>query len=446
MTQDTEVRSVLLELKLQISEANKILDILRPLTSNGEIYKTVLDELISKIETAHKDISTAKSANTKYLNELKVTKDELTNFIDESRSLISEIKTVTSEIKNSQAKAQKWLETIDGLKEQSNTSKKEITAKKNEANDLFKALEKLSKKSDWILTKIEADKTISEDLLDKLQEIAKQAEVNSKELARFYKTGKDSFEKIETQSKRIDNFEKISSDKTGKVQEYFDRLIAWFQWRKPIKEEISDILIKIKANQEQIDKQLQDSAANRLCVVFKEKEERLKEEVLSWKDKVFLITYLLIGVNVILLVTWPILKHWNIAIGIDIWRHLWIIAPLAIILWFSILEHGRLKRILDEYSHKYIAAFSMPAYHELIEARDESKAAEFLIKTIEEIYYNPSHKINSNSKQTLIDYIPEFFKDFRDMFWKKEISIPDLKATIWDYGIEIKKSAGIAGE
>jgi len=437
----TETKALLIDLKNQIKEANQILNTLKPLTANAEIHKAVFDEIITRLETSHKEIVASKTSNTKYLNDLKTTKAEITAFIDESKSNIIEIKTIISSIKESQNKANKWLENIETLKSQSNTSKKEITAKKGEIDKLFKSINAISTKAQKFLTQIEEDKGIADEITKKLKEIIKQAETNSNELLWFYKKGKENFDKIETQSKKIDNFEKLSSENYSKIQEYFDRLLSWIKWKEPIKKQIEDILTKIKSNQEQIDNQLQDSTANRLCIAFKDKEEKLKTELIFWKDKVFSITIWLILINLVLLSVWPVLGWFNIKFKIEIWEHLGIILPLAILLWFSILEHGRIKQILDEYSFKYISAFSMPAYHELLESRDEQKSINFLIDTIENIYQNPSHKINSNSKSTMVDYIFDFIKEIKGMFWKNNITIPDLKATIWEYAIEVKKDS-----
>jgi len=83
----------------------------------------------------------------------------------------------------------------------------------------------------------------------------------------------------------------------------------------------------------------------------------------------------------------------------------------------------------------------MSAYYELLNNNNEDKATNFLIETITNIYQNPTHKINSNSKNTMIDYVFDFFKELKNIFWKTNISLPDinLKGNIWDYALEIKK-------
>jgi hypothetical protein len=58
----------------------------------------------------------------------------------------------------------------------------------------------------------------------------------------------------------------------------------------------------------------------------------------------------------------------------------------------------------------------MSAYYELLNNNNEDKATNFLIETITNIYQNPTHKINSNSKNTMIDYVFDFFKELKNIF------------------------------
>lgn len=107
--------------------------------------------------------------------------------------------------------------------------------------------------------------------------------------------------------------------------------------------------------------------------------------------------------------------------------------------WFAILEHSRIKKILDEYSFKYISAFSMPAYFELLENKNPNDATKFLIDTISDIYKNPSNKINENSKITFFDYFFDYFKNIKI---ENGVSIPelDLKWKFWNFNIDISKN------
>lgn len=437
-----EINNLLTELKNQIKEASEILDILRPLTANAEIHKSIFDEIVTKFEKTHSEITASKSANTKYLNDLKSTKDEINTFIDASKSNISEIKTIISAVKMAEWKAKKWSENIETLTTQANLYSREIREKKLEIEKLFKKLNTLHNNGVTSMDKLRADETSGKNLIKALNVILNQAKTNTNELEKYYKRWKDSFSKIELQSKKIDNFEQISSENNSKIQEFFDKLISGVRWKEPIKKEIDNILTKIKSHQEQIDQQLQNSASNRLCIAFKDKEEKLQSEVNYWKWMVFILTFILIVVNIWLMLIGPILNHFNITFHIDPWQHVGIILPLAILLWFSILEHWRLKQILDEYSFKYISAFSMPAYHELLETRSEEKSTNFLINTIERIYQSPSSRINSRSKTTMVDYVFDFFKEFKGYFKKDQFSMPempDIKASVGDYNIQIVK-------
>jgi hypothetical protein len=76
------------------------------------------------------------------------------------------------------------------------------------------------------------------------------------------------------------------------------------------------------------------------------------------------------------------------------------------VLFFWTIQYWAAKRQYEEYSFKYISAFWLPAYLEIINEKDENKALLFLERTITEIYKKP-REIEKNS---IIDYLLEFFK------------------------------------
>jgi len=69
----------------------------------------------------------------------------------------------------------------------------------------------------------------------------------------------------------------------------------------------------------------------------------------------------------------------------------------------------------------------MPAYFELLENKNQNEATKFLIDTINNIYTNPSNKINENSKTTFLDYFPDFLKEIKSMIAKNKVSLPEIE-------------------
>ncbi len=442
--ENTDSQKILEDLKLQIKEAKNILDILVPLTSNWEMFKLLFDEISVKIHQDYTDLSKAKSLNTKYVNDLEKSKKEIDEFIDESKKTILEVKSIQNTLKdlekNSKTKAQK----VEDFHKAVLDLKKEIEDKKKEINSLFKSLSWLSKKSEDFLSTIRKNKNSSNDILKVLEKIQKQAEKNIEILDWYFKNWKETFNKIQAQSKTIDNFEKLSSDNNKKIQDYFNDLFTPKSSRLAIKDEINSILQKIKSQQETIDQQINISTANRLCNAFQDKVWKLEKELLFWEDRTFRLAFAIIFLNLFLIFFLsPLLKKF-FSINFEIWvfQHIWVITPLVILFWFAILEHSRIKKILDEYSFKYISAFSMPAYFELLENKNQNEATKFLIDTINNIYTNPSNKINENSKTTFLDYFMDFVNEFKTMIIKNKINLPEIefKWKIWDYDIDISKN------
>ncbi len=443
--ENTDSQKTLEDLKLEIKEAKNILDILVPLTSNWDIYKTLFEEISNQLDKNYKDVSKNKSLNTKYSNDLKKSQEEIDNFIDESKKTILELKSIQSTLnnleKNSKIKSVK-------IEEFHNTFldlKKEIDTKKKEIIKLFNWLSWFSKKAEEFLNIIKENKNSSNNIIKLLEKIQKQAEKNIEILDWYLKNWKEAFDKIKLQSKNIDNFEKLSSNNTSKIQDYFNNLFTPKNSKLSIRDEINTILQKIKSQQETIDQQINISTANRLCNAFQDKVTKLEKDLLFWEDRIFRLAFAIIFLNLFLIFFLsPILKKF-FSVDFEIWifQHIWVITPVIILFWFAILEHSRIKKILDEYSFKYISAFSMPAYFELLENKNPNDATKFLIDTISDIYKNPSNKINENSKTTFLDYFTDFVKDFKNIIIKNKISLPEIefKWKVWDYDIDISKNS-----
>ncbi len=439
--ENIEYQKIIEDLKLQVKEAKSILDILVPLTGNGEIYKTLFEEIWKQLDEAYKDISKSKSLNTKYWNELKKSQEEIDNFIDESKKTILELKSIQSTLKDLEINSKIKSTKIEDFHKTFLNLKKEIDNKKKEIIKLFTWLSWFSKKAEEFLNIVKENKISRNEILKFLEKIQKQAEKNIETLNWYLKNWKETFDKIELQSKKIDNFEKLSSDNTSKIQDYFNNLFTPKNSKPSIKDEINNILQKIKSQQETIDQQINTSTANRLCNAFQEKVWKLEKDLLFWEDRTFRLAFAIIFLNLFLIFFLsPLLKKF-FSINFEIWvfQHIWVITPLVILFWFAILEHSRIKKILDEYSFKYISAFSMPAYFELLENKNPNDATKFLIDTISDIYKNPSNKINENSKITFFDYFFDYFKNIKI---ENGVSIPelDLKWKFWNFNIDISKN------
>lgn len=432
---EEDYSKVIIDLKKLIAEWEKILEVLKPLTSNWEIYKEIFEVLKKEINDSLSNIKNAKTQNTKYSNELEDSKKKIEQFLEESKSKITEFKTIILAIKDLEKIAKAKGESIESLEKDTKTLKESIEEKKKEVTKLFNEIKKSKESWDKLLNVFIWKEKEWNEIILKLKEALKVANTNTKELNKFYKEWKESFDKISLQSKKIDSLERLSETKTKGITTFFSTIFDVVSWKKSKKEEFEEILIKMKAHQAEIDKQLFDASSLRLSWAFKEKRDNLEKDLSYWQKITFALWVLILVLNFCLVFIKLFCK-------VELWyfEHVIIILPIAILFWFAILEHARLKKILDVYSFKYIEAFSMPAYTDLIENRDTTKASNFLINTVNDIYKNPTEKINSESKNTILDYLFDLFKSGKKSInWVSNFELPEIEGDIGGYTVSIKK-------
>lgn len=387
-------QEILEELKEQKRAAKDIIAVLEPLTSNTKIHEEIAN-LAQNIQDSYRTIKSSKSANTAAQNALNKHREQIKVDLDGIGSQLQKTNQYLKHIKALEEKARIKKEGIDTLKQAANASKQEITEIKSEVNRLLKAVENLSKKASAWISKMSQSKSSADSILKGLQEINNQALKHSKELHQYYIDGKKSFDKIEQLDKRVEASYRRAKKSTVEIVGWYEKVFA----PKGIKKEIEETEKTIKAQQLRIDQQLGLAASNRLCGSLEVKVENLQKSLSGWKLATFSLAITLVILNAIIGLGWI-----DISNG---WRHFSVISPLIFLLIFSSFEYARAARYYQEYSFKFIAAFAMPAYFELLEERNEHEALKYIVETTKSIYTNPSDKVK---KHSVLDYIFEVVK------------------------------------
>lgn len=416
------------ELLEQIEKARTMLATLESLTRNGEIQKTLFEEIAVKIGNEMSEIRGAKSTNTKLANELNKGRAEITGFLDEARTKTNEIKGVLKLLQALKIKLENKGEFIESMKTDVIEKKKEITAINGALKKLFKNTASINNNAGIYLQKIKENGITAEEIVKTLLNIQKQADNNAKNLQDYYENGKKSFEKIEIAKNDIDNIFSDSEQKQLKIKMWYEKLFG----DKGTKSEIEKIENKIHAQQAEIDRQLADAAANRLCASFEKKVSSLKVELTEWKNRTKYCVYTLVVLNTVASLV-SIFYHKEVAPL----EHIAIITPIIFLLIFSSLEYVKTKRFLEEYNFKYILAYAMPAYFELIETRGGSQEAlKYIVETTNTIHQNVADKIlgKDASKSTVLDYLGDIMHDLlREKLDPQKIIEEGLTNKLMDY-------------
>ena len=434
------------ELKTEIWRIKDLLKILKPLTANWEQYRIVFAEIAQSVKETYSCIKKSKSSNTKYLNDLVRGKKQIEDSIWEVQSNIIDSKKIINTLTGLKNKAEKKSENIEKLKELSNEAKKDIIILRKNIKKIFSKLSKISKDSDNFISIIKTNNWDSNTIIKGLKLAKKQADVSLASIKKFNDEWKQKLTEIKGQLKTVNVIKKDIDTKASKIEEYFQKLINWVKWKRPVEEQIWDIFKKIQSHQQLIDEQLSDVSSHRLSQSFEARSWELKTELDFWKKSIFGIVWLLIIFNLASFIWIPILNNLFFStnpIDLNFWIHLEIISPFLVLLFFSMFEHSRIKKIYDEYNFKYVSARSMSSYFELIDDRDEVKSVDFLLKTIDSIYKNPSHKINLESKDTALDYVSDFFTWALKYMKKWKIELPNIEweMTFWGSSIKIHNNS-----
>lgn len=227
-----EYEDLLQELKTQSQEAQKILDILVPLMESGENHRTLFEEIYKNIKESHKEITSSKSANTKYLNDLKARDEEVKTFLDTTTAKQKEIKDILKKIKDIEKKASRRFEAIENLKEDINDKKKRVTTAKNDALGLVEKIRKFKGESFNQIKELRLEKKESERIIKflkkKEEEVTKSHEIiNAKYLDLFNsQSGKKSkIEKLDENIENISSFhQKLNEEVQPNIEEKQDYL------------------------------------------------------------------------------------------------------------------------------------------------------------------------------------------------------------------------------
>jgi len=393
-----EIKVLLDELKRCSKEGKDLLSILDPLSRNAEINKELFDNLAVEIQNTFKDIRASKSLNTSQFNAFKKQKELAEAQIREVKTAILDAKVILSTLKSIEKSAKTNQESIDSLKNQVAQKKSEVGDLHQSVKKIFSSISTLVGKADNHLVKIAEHKKASDEILKLLIKVKDQVNSNAKELEGLFKRGKEKFSSIEKAEREINNLFNGSKSNYLRIKAWVEKIF------KPdgISSRIIHIENTIKAQQEEISRQLGQAASNRLCKIFEENTTELKSDLKGWRNGILFTVFCLLSLNASVL----------FGLEMSIPQRISIASPLVFLLVFCAFEYAKNKRFLEEYRFKHVAAYAMPAYFELIEERSSESALEYIVKTTQDIYANPSDKVYGKKgvKNNLFEYGLEILK------------------------------------
>lgn len=392
-----EIERVKNTLILEIQKAEHTINLLNSLVENWKINETLFESIRKEIEKSHDEIKGTKSINTKFYNDLLDQEKKVKETIETVRSFLSDAKTLKNNIL--------WIET-EFIKNRAKLleTKKDIEKIKNESKELkdkikaeLKITQTIWKESDKIIEELRKWKILADWRVKYIKWINEEAQKNQKEILLLLSQGKESFKKIKDTEKDINSIYVKADKNTGNILSWHEKIFN--PWG--IKDKIKEIDRKIKDNQIQIDNQLSQASWNRLVIHFKNKLDKTERSLNARRKRTIWIAICLTLISIWIY----IISSINSNFKIDIWKYIELIYPTIFLLIFSTLQYSRTNKFYEEYYFKYISAFGLPAYFELLESKNEDKAIKYLIETIEKIHNNPTNEINKNSKDNLFDYV-----------------------------------------
>lgn len=408
-----EVKTLKEQLIIEKQKAQHILNLLKTFTVNSESYELLFEGIRKNIEKSKEDIAlsynqikTTKTLNTKLYNELLLQEKrikeslEITRwYINDSKNIKNNISVLEKKLLKREENSKKVQEKIDQLKIQSNGLKNDIV-------DASKKMQLLLKNWKVLIEGLKNDKALSKEMISYIKTVNEETKKNQSEIQALLNKGKTSFKFIEEKERQISQIYSEVSTKQNKISSWYEKLFntGW------MKDEINKIKLKIKENQFLIDQQLSETSANRLTITLKSKLEKTEKELYFWRKSIILVVISLVILNFALYILWYLYEQYKL----NYLEYIEFSYPLIFLLVFFVLQYSKINKFYEEYYFKYIAAFWLPAYFELLESKDDTKAVGYLIQTIENIHLNPTKEINSSTKDTVFDYILDGIKS---LFW-----------------------------
>lgn len=400
------------ELITERHNAEAVLSVLKVLTANWEIQKEIFENIREEIQTSYNTLKNTKWLNTKLQNELldqevKV-KDMLVNarwyFVD-LRNIKNNISKIEKNVFNKDASVVKIKKEIEEIHKESNSLKNNIKI-------IFKQCFTVSKKIDNILVTLKDNKILADGFIKFIRSVNIEAKKNQEEINILLEKGKKSLKLIEEDQRKTATLYTETDKKTKTVFSWYERIFnPWW-----IKDKIEKIEWKIKENQVLIEQQLSEASSNRLTSSLHKKLRKIEINLNFRKRGTIIIVILLL----ILSIGSYLISIYISKSKIEHLDYIQLVYPLVFLLGFFVLQYSKTNKFYEEYYFKYISAFWLPAYFELLESKDDEKAIDYLIRSVEKIHTNPTHEINNNSKDNVFDYMIDWMKW---MFSNKNIDL-----------------------
>lgn len=391
--------------KALISEKQKaehILNVLKSLTANGEIFKELFETIKKEIELSHDEIKKTKWINTKLYNDLSGQETKIKSVLENARAFLIDAKTIKNNLVLIEKELISKKENVLKIKEEVEKMRKESKDLKYKIKDELKQINHVWEEIDKILGVLKKDKELAGTLVEYIKTVNAEAKKNQIEMNALLNKWKESLKKIKEDEKKVSDLSTTTDTKAVKILSWYERLFN--PWG--IKDKINGIETKIKENQSIIENQLSQASSNRLTTTLKSKLDKTEKTLNFWRKWTIWIASWLTTISIWIY----IVSSLNNSFKLDIWKYIELIYPVIFLLIFFTLQYSRTSKFYEEYYFKYISAFWLPAYFELLESKNDERAVEYLIKTIEKIHTNPTQEINSNTKDNMFDYVLDWAK------------------------------------
>lgn len=242
------------------------------------------------------------------------------------------------------------------------------------------------------------------DIEKSFSDIRERFEIFEEDLTEIDKDVADQMDTFETRFDEMSN--RLENDRNTFKQELEEVRSEREQLQKEVNEfedrqdAVGDLQSEVESLKQEASDLLQETVSGELAAEFENRKQDLQDTLRWWKGASF--------VSIILLIAFAIWIYFDItaseAATYGIFSKVALILPVSVMVWFSVSNYNRQKRLMHEYEFKKNIAVSMPGFRERLESLtsedDQEVVAEAVLQTMNKIYTNPQEATDGQSDQT----------------------------------------------
>jgi myosin heavy subunit len=353
------------------------------------VDSSTLDQALSKAEYLSSELRT--------LYERQLTPaalDELENAIEEVETIKEELSIGSIESNNSDQGQSSTDVTFDTDGE----SVIQIELESGDRSEL--SIEELE---DFV-DKISEIDSYHENIESSFTDIRKEFEEFKTELSEVDQEVTEQMNTFETRfdemSNRLENDRDTFQQELEEVRSEREHLQKEVNEFKDRQDAVEDLQSEVESLKEEASDLLQETVSGELAAEFENRKQDLQNTLRWWKGASV--------VSIILLIGFAIWIYFDItaseAATYGLFSKVALILPVSVMVWFSVSNYNRQKRLMHEYEFKKNIAVSMPGFRERLESLtsedDQELVAAAVLQTMDKIYTNPQEVTDGQSDQT----------------------------------------------